>query len=82
VKAEIPENEVWAPARLRGAGGDARENGFLHKPSRAPQIFRRASDLPLLHCPTARNQIDYQDDQRKHEQQVDESTHRVTGYQT
>jgi hypothetical protein len=35
-----------------------------------------------LNCTPSSDQVNQQNDEREHQQQVDESTHRVTGYQT
>jgi hypothetical protein len=73
------ENEVWALSSVEARLGETRaRTAFFTGHLARHKFFEGLRKPPLLHCPTTRNQIDYQDDQREHEQQVDESTHRVT----
>ena len=73
------EKEVLGLQVGRAALGETRARRLCSQAiSRAANFSQDFGVSRLLHCSTTRNQIDYQNDQREQQQQVNESTHRVT----
>jgi len=70
--------EGWAGSVESRWGRHARDGSVSQAISRAAKFSQDFGVSRLLHCSTTRNQIDYQNDQREQQQQVNESTHRVT----